>query len=209
MKAPLARAAATSVPAPFVPNVRAPQYRYQATAEDQFLTKQVMEWVLEGKLDQITPAHILATSPSIRKELVECLCPCCIETNTFEQVSDKDIDPVAVLELVAKREAEFALPLREIDVLVNNLRTEAGILDQGSQIVVIREDLAREVGTQINTQRTLRMEGANGSTSRTLGCAEDLNMHIGDVSFTIHAHVICTAPFRLLLGRPFHYLLLC
>jgi len=53
------------------------------------------------------------------------------------------------------------------------------------------------------------MEGANGSTSRTLGCAEDLNMHIGDVSFTIHMHVICTAPFRLLLGCPFHYLLLC
>jgi hypothetical protein len=34
-------------------------------------------------------------------------------------------------------------------------------------------------------------------------------MRIGDVSFTIHAHVVRTAPFRLLLGRPFHHLLLC
>jgi integrase-like protein/reverse transcriptase-like protein/aspartyl protease len=192
---------------PFIPNARPPQCRYQASAEDQALTKQVMDWILEGKLDHITPAHIFATSPPIRKELVERLRPRRIETNSFEQVSHTD--PVSVLELTAKREAEYSPPLREIDVLVNNLCTEAGILDQGSQIVVIREDLAKEVGARINTQLTLRMEGANGSTSRTLGCAEDLKMRIGDVSFTIHAHVIRTAPFRLLLGRPFHHLLLC
>ena len=198
-----------STSAPIAYNARPPQYRYQASAEDQFLTKQVMDWILEGKLDQITPAHILATSPPIRKELVERLRPRRVETGSFEQVSTDSTNPVSVLELTAQREAEFSLPLREIDVLVNNLRTEAGVLDQGSQIVVIREDLAKEVGAQINTQRTLRMEGANSSTSRTLGCAEDLSMRIGDVSFSLHAHVVRTAPFRLLLGRPFHHLLLC
>ena len=81
--------------------------------------------------------------------------------------------------------------------------------NQGLQIVVICEDLAREVGARINKQRTLCMEGVTGSTSRMLGCAEDLEMCIGNVSFTIHAHVIQTMPFCLLLGRPFHHLLLC
>jgi len=205
--------ASTSMPTtttyPSAPNAHAPQYQYQATAEDQFLTKQVMDWILEGKLDQITPAHILATSPPIRKELAERLRPRRVETNSFEQVDADSTDPVSVLSLAAKREAEFSLPLQEIDVLMNNICTEAGILDQGSQIIVIQEDLAREVGAQINTQCILRMEGANGSTLSTLGCAEDLPMHIGDISFTTHAHVIRTAPFRLLLGRPFHHLLLC
>ena len=209
-KVPASSAAApTSTSVAYMPNARTPQYRYQATAEDQHLTKQVMDWILEGKLDQITPAHILASSPPIRKELAERLRPRRVETASFEQASGDSVDPVSVLEFAARREAEFSLPLREIDVLVNNLRTEAGVLDQGSQIVVIREDLAKEVNARINTQRTLRMEGANGGTSRTLGCAEDLSMRIGDVSFTIHAHVVRTAPFRLLLGRPFHHLLLC
>ena len=133
-----------------------------------------------------------------------------VETGSFEQFNNNNTEPVSVLELAAKREAEFSLPLREIDVLVNNLRTEAGVLDQSSQIVVIREDLAKEVGSgaKINTQCTLRMEGAN-SYVRTLGCAEDVNMCIGDMSFTIHAHIVHTAPFIFLLGRPFHYLLLC
>ena len=196
-------------PVPPTPISRTPQYRYQASAEDQALTKELLDCILKGTLDKVTPAHILAASPLVRKELVEHLRPRRVETASFEEADEEDADPVSVLGLAAKREAEFSLPLREVDILVNHHSTEAGVLDQGSQIVVIREDLANEVGAKINTRRTLRMEGANGSTSRTLGCAEDLEMQIGDVSFTMHAHVVRTAPFRLLLGRPFHHLLLC
>ena len=94
-------------------------------------------------------------------------------------------------------------------MLVNNCCTEASVLNQGSQIVVIHKDLANEVGTKINKWRTLHMEGATGNTSRTLGCAEDLEMRISDISFTIHPHVVHTALFCLLLGCPFHHLLLC
>ena len=165
--------------------------------------------IFEGKLDRITLAHIFAACPPVRKEIVERLRPRRVETASFEQADGEEMDLVSVLGLATRRKAKFSLPLREIDILVNSHKTKAGMLDQGSQIVVIRKDLANEVGTQINTQRVLQMEGANSSMSRTLGCAEDLEMRIGDVSFTIHAHVVCTAPFRLLLGRPFHHLLLC
>jgi hypothetical protein len=201
--------ASTAPPVPSASMNCAPQYRYQASMEDQALTKELLEWILKGTLDKVTPVHILTASPPIRKELVERLKPRRVETASFEQANDNHSDPVSVLGLAAKREAEFSLPLREIDILVNRHSTEAGVLDQGSQIVVICEDLANEVGAKINTQCTLRMEGANSSTSRTLGCAEDLEMQIGDVSFTIHAHVVRTAPFWLLLGHPFHHLLLC
>ena len=199
----------TSASVPLMHNAHLSQYRYQTSAEDQFLTKQIMDWILKGKLAQIISAHVLVISPPIRKELAECLHPCCVETGSFEQVSNDSVDSVAMLELAAKREAEFSLPLHEIDILMNNLHTEASILNQGSQIVVIQEDLANKVDAQINTQHTLCMKGTNGSTSRTFSCAKDLEMHIGGVSFTIHAHVVHTAPFRLLLGRPFHNLLLC
>ena len=153
------------------------------------------------------PVHIFMESPPIHKELVECLKPRHVEMASFEQVDDDN--SVTILELATKCEAEFSLPLQEIDILVNNCSTQVGVLDQGSQIVIIHENLAREVGARINNQHTLHMEGMTGSTSRTLGCAEDLEMCIGNISFTIHAHVIQTAPFCLLLGHPFHHLLLC
>ena len=51
------------------------------------------------------------------------------------------------------------------------------------------------------------MEGANSATNWTLGCAEHLTMQVGNVSFTLHAHVVEHTPFHLLLGRPFQQLL--
>lgn len=112
-----------------------------------------MDWILKGKLDQITLAHIFASSPSICKDLAEYLHPCYVETGSFEQVNEDMLDPVAVLKLATKCKAEFSLLLCEIDILVNNLHIEAGVLDQdqGSQIAVIQEDLARKVGAWVNT----------------------------------------------------------
>ena len=86
---------------------------------------------------------------------------------------------------------------------------EPALLDSGSQIVVIRKDLAQELNTHINARLRIEMEGANGSTNWTLGCVEHLPMRVGGVSFNLHAHVIEHAPFRLLLGRPFQHQVLC
>src|SRR6266702_4109757 len=185
-----------------------PQYKYQSNAEDQQLSAELYKWLLDGKLSLVTPAHILAASPGIRKELVERLRTRRVDAACLEETFN-DTSPTTVLELAAPRTAEYSLPLREIDVLVNGAISEAGVLDQGSQIVVIRWDLVQEAGATVNKDHRLDMEGANGLVSKTLGCAENLTMQVGDVSFTIHAHVVDRAPFRLLLGRPFHHLLLC
>ncbi|KAI0277654.1 hypothetical protein BC826DRAFT_875443, partial [Russula brevipes] len=104
-------------------------------------------------------------------------------------------------------EPRYSLPLQEIDVRIDNRVTVPGVIDPGSQIVAIRQDLAIEVNAQINPKVKYKMEGANGSTSWTLGCAEYLPITIGDISFRIHAHVVQDAPYRLLLGRPFQHLL--
>ena len=81
-------------------------------------------------------------------------------------------------------------------------RIEAGVLDPGSQIVAIRQDLAKEVGAKINEHVKIEMEGANGVTSWTVGCTENLLMRIRLSLLRIHAHIVPEAPFRLLLGRP-------
>lgn len=48
------------------------------------------------------------------------------------------------------------------------------------------------------------MGGTNGTTSWTLGCAENLPMRVGDVSFHTHAYVVENGPLGLLLEKPFH-----
>jgi hypothetical protein len=187
-----------------------PQYCYLSNAEDQQLTAELFKWLLDGKLSLITPAHVLAASPSIRKELIEQLKTCRVDTGGYDVPSIlKPVPPSSVLKLSTPRPAKYSHPLREIDVLVNGIVPEAGILDQGSQIIVIRWDLAREAEVQFNPNFQLEMEGANGLSSKTMGCAKNLTMQIGDVSFEVHTHIVERALFRLLLGRPFHHHLLC
>jgi type IV secretory pathway VirB10-like protein len=52
-------------------NKPGPQYCYQATTKDQCLVSELQALLLDGKLTQTMPAHILATSPTIHKELIK------------------------------------------------------------------------------------------------------------------------------------------
>jgi hypothetical protein len=176
--------------------------------EDQQLMTELTTWLMSGKLALTTPAHILAASPTICKELSEKLQPQQVETNSVEEVLSSAI-PFSVMEVATQRVPEYSLPLQEVDVMINHTVLEAGVLDQGLQIVLIRKDLAQEAGVHINMWHQIDMEGTNGTVTKTLGCTENLIMQVGDIEFKIHAHIIDHAPFRLLLGRPFHHLLLC
>jgi hypothetical protein len=167
--------------------------------EDQQLVSELGSWLMQGKLAHTTPAHVLAASPALRKDLVEKLRVRRVEASSLKEV--RVTDPTAQSAFSASvRKPAYSLPLREIDIRIRDRVTEAGVINPGSQIIVIREDLAREVGATINTSRVLQMEGANGATNWTLSCAEFLPMRAGDVAFEVHTHVVEHVPFRLLLG---------
>ena len=185
-----------------------PQYRYQCNAEDQKLIDELVTWLWQGDLMHVTPAHLYAASPSVRKEISERLRVCRVEVTSYEEPSDHltpAAEPSSCFGTVLTHlpEPAYSLLLQEIDVALSNGSMEPALLDSGSQIVVIRKDLAQELNAHINAGLRIEMEGANGSTNWTLGCVEHLPMRVGGVSFNLHAHVIEHAPFRLLLGRPF------
>jgi len=103
----------------------------------------------------------------------------------------------------------FCLPLQEINVLLDGSTKVPTILNTGSQIVVIRHDIALALRARINPHRLIEMEGANGATNWTVGCAENLTMQVGGVPFKVHTHVVQHMSFGLLLGRPFQKATLC
>ena len=168
------------------------QFCYQSNAEDQKLTSQLLKWLLEGKLTQTTPAHILAASVPIHKDLSKQLHTCHIKATAFKQTT--------LPSLAAQIEPDYTLPLQEINILVGGHSTEAGVIDPGLQIIAIRKDLADEVSACINPGICLEMESTNGAKSWTLGCTKYLNMNISDIPFKIHAHVIENTLFCVLLG---------
>ena len=85
-----------------------------------------------------TPAHLLAASAPIQKELADCLHSHCVEARAFKEC-DNSIHhkPTSALRVMTAQTTEFSLQLHEVDVLINNKTMEPGVLDQGSRIIVI------------------------------------------------------------------------
>ena len=67
------------------------QYRYQSNVEDHQLTMELEEYLMKGKLSLTMPAHVLAASPAIRKNLAEKLKVRCVETNEYKVVATGDL----------------------------------------------------------------------------------------------------------------------
>ena len=135
-----ARAAGTST----TQNCAMPQYRYHSSAEDQQLVSELGSRLLQGKLahtSHTTPAHVLAASPAVRKDLVEKLQVRCIEASSFEEVGVANTTAQSTLSTSVCVPA-YSLPLHEVDVQIADRVTEAGVIDPGLQIVMIQEDLA-------------------------------------------------------------------
>jgi len=190
------------------------QYKYHCDAEDQQLILELEDHLMQGKLSLTTPAHIFAASHVVRKNVAEKLKVRRVETNKYKVVSAMDPRPPLHRTTMHNnfphlspppdvRQPDFCLPLLELDVLVDSGFKSPAILDTGSQIIVIRHDIVQSLGFPINCQRLIEMEGANGATNWTVGCAENLPMQVGDVTIKVHAHVVEHASFGLLLGRPF------
>jgi hypothetical protein len=115
----------------------------------------------------------------------------CIETSSYGTVADTTFDTPPA----SSCEPAYSLPLCEIDIQIGGKIIEAGVIDPGSQIIIMWADLVQEVGANINADWLLQMEGANGATNWTLGCVKYLPMYTGNISFLVHAHVMEHAPF--------------
>ena len=170
---------------------------------------------MQGKLahtSDTTPAHVLVASPAIKEDLVEKRQVRCVEVSSLEEVGVADNTAQSTSASVCA--PAYSLPPHEVNVRIADRVTEARVIDPGLQIVVIREDLAQEVGATIATSRVLQMEGTNGATNWTLGCAEFFSMCTGDIAFEVHAYIVEHAPVTVAWpqvikdpdkpSRPFH-----
>ena len=59
----------------------------------------------------------------------------------------------------------------------------------------------------MNAKKRMMMEAANGSTSELLGCVEMLEIDVEGLKTWVHAFIVPSAPYRLLLGHPWQCLI--
>jgi gag-polyprotein putative aspartyl protease len=96
--------------------------------------------------------------------------------------------------------------LRSISMLVDNKENVEAILDPGSQIIAMSEDVCHDLGLPYDPSIRLNMQSANGTVDRSLGLARNVPCRIGTITVYLQIHVIRAPAYDILLGRPFDVL---
>ena len=168
-----------------------PKFQYSSPADDPKLVDQVERMIKDSRLGEITLKHLLAISPSIRQRLVSFMRSQRVEVSHIEQELDRS------------RDNRASLPLREIDVVLNQKVPVKAVIDDGAQIITVREDVWRHLNLPLNPEENMTMESADGSVSYTKGKLKKLPITIGSLTWVVEAQVVAQSPAPMLLGMPF------
>ena len=102
--------------------------------------------------------------------------------------------------------AKESSALRSIYPLVDNQQHVESIIDPGSQIIAMSEDVCMDLALIYDPSIILNMQSANGEVDKSLGLARNVPMRIGNITLYVQIHIIHSPAYDILLGRPFDIL---
>jgi hypothetical protein len=102
--------------------------------------------------------------------------------------------------------AKESSALRSIFPLVDHQRHVEAILDPGSQIIAMAEEVCFDLGLAYDPSVILNMQSANGEVDQSLGLARNVPVQIGEITLYVQIHIIRSPAYDILLGRPFDIL---
>lgn len=98
--------------------------------------------------------------------------------------------------------APMSSGLRCLLPTIKGIKVEA-ITDGGSQIVSIRREVAELHGLEWDPRIRITMQAANEGIQRSLGICRNVPFQFSNIILYIQVHVLESAPYDILLGRPF------
>ncbi|KAG6860367.1 hypothetical protein C0995_012193 [Termitomyces sp. Mi166 len=96
--------------------------------------------------------------------------------------------------------------LRAIMVVINGKEEVECIVDSGSQIVSMLEEIAHHLGLVYDLIVILNMQSANGAIDQLQGLARNVPCTIAGLTIYLQVHVISQPAYDILLGKPFNIL---
>jgi gag-polyprotein putative aspartyl protease len=162
----------------------------------------------------VTLGELFTVAPELRKQSKDRLTTKRTAAEKLPAMVETLADPVDVYKAVHKgkglpmnkegvKVAPITMPLVSIWPELDNQFQVEGILDSGSSIVGISDQVAARLALPYRTDILLDMESAHGDHKKTTGYIPDLRLSFGTVDFFVQAHIVPGAAYDLLLGLPF------
>src|ERR1700677_2427774 len=96
--------------------------------------------------------------------------------------------------------------LRSVPLLIDNKEEVDSIVDPGSQIIAMSEEVCHQLALAYDPNIKLNMQLANGSIDQSLGLARNVPCKLGPITLYLQIHVIRNPAYDILLGQPFDIL---
>jgi len=102
----------------------------------------------------------------------------------------------------------YALPSGRARVRLDDQFNVSGLLDNGSEVVMIPRRIHERLGIAIDTEIDWRINGYNSRTSemledgRVIGCCHDASVDVGGIEVKVPIFVIEHSHSDIILGRP-------
>ena len=204
---------------PFVPGPQhqqdnGPAYRNRAPAENDFMVQQVLDGVKKTNVN-LTVEQLCAIAPEVRRQVKEFVSVRRLAEANATQPAAQAPQQTHLMQVFHQGPSEDGddtdatvaahfLALRTINAKIGGLSTEA-LLDDGSTVCIISERLWKKFGDEhpMDPNRVMRLETADGRVNTSSGVMENMPVTIGGITYMLQIQVVATAPFDLLLGRPF------
>ena len=96
--------------------------------------------------------------------------------------------------------------LRSILLLINHHLFIESILDPGSQVISMAEEVCHSLGLIYDPEVKLSMQSANGEIDEMLGLMQNIPIQISEITLYLQFHIVRNPAYDILLGRPFDVL---
>src|SRR6202453_489361 len=96
--------------------------------------------------------------------------------------------------------------LRSVPLLIDNKEEVDSVVDPGSQIVAMSEEVCHQLALAYDPNIKLNMQSANGSIDQSLGLERNIPCKLSPIMLYLQIHVIGNPTYDILLGRPFDVL---
>ena len=202
------------------PSNEEPRTRFQSAIESSVNVSELTDRVLDATIS-VTARELLAASGGVRntvkdlvasrkvsvnlveEDLVDSYLAQCFDSNTVLDTEQEIIQVDLFRYEPSSPFAVLSLPLRVIYPDFGNGVFPKCVLDSGAQSILMRRDIWEKIRAPLATNKATIMQSANESRDLTMGMVENLPVTIGEVKVYLQIHVVKTAPFEVLLGRPF------
>jgi hypothetical protein len=198
-----------------------PSYHTQAPIQNDRIAQDIFDRTMKTPLVTLTSEELLSLSPEVRTKWREQITakrvqqqPAQPSTNMFEDGSIIIPDPYETY-INSLEPGQIAQPyvvakeshsIRSVTMNVNGHTNIESVVDPGSSIVAMSEDICHELGLAYDPQIRLPMQSANGGIDETLGLARNVPCDLGSIVLYMQFHIVRDPAYDILLGRPFDVL---